>query len=101
MNDKSFDAFLQEKLHVTRQVLASKGTEYATDAAAVLHANTPAIVGWHYLTKHIVSCQDIVFAAEDFKSTPIAQINEKFGDAINYLFLVWAMLSETNEQCQS
>lgn len=96
-----------------RKVLASKNKEYASDSdklhnfkrAADMLRCTPekALIGM--ATKHIISILDIVDKIEHYYNTipdvkpseintPISMIEEKIGDAINYLILLEALLKE-------
>jgi hypothetical protein len=103
MNNKDFNAFLEKTLVRTRNVLASKGNEYASESdrfhnfkrgQAYLNVNNPSTVGWAYLSKHLVSIQDIIEATEKNQAPMLAVIDEKFGDAVNYLILLWGMYYE-------
>jgi hypothetical protein len=100
MNQEFFDQVLERRIGLIREVLASKRKEYAMGgdrlhnfnrAAAMLGiSREKALVGmW---SKHIVSILDIVDNfGEDCKPTK-EMVEEKIGDAINYLVLLEAML---------
>ena len=95
MTPERFNEILAKRLEATKAVLASKATEYASgrdrlhnfNRAAAMLGTTPekALIGmW---TKHIVSILDIV----DSENVPsLAMLEEKIGDAVNYLVLLEA-----------
>jgi hypothetical protein len=102
MNAKQFDIILERRISLIRSVLNAKRKEYADGlrdrlhnfnrAAAILQVSREeALLGmW---AKHITSILDIV---DDMKRKvfPVEMIEEKIGDAINYLILLEAMLKE-------
>jgi len=118
MRHKEFNKLLNEILERTTIVLASKSAEYSTDedklhnfkrAGAMLKCSPEkALVGmW---TKHIISILDMVdkveykcgtdaccfpsFDSEEF----IGTLEEKIGDAINYLILLEALIKERKKR---
>lgn len=103
MTGKEFSDLLQRRLNLTVSVLDNKAVEYATgsdrlhnfkQAAAMLRC-TPAQACLGFMTKHLVSVFDMV---ETFPGTPtVEKIDEKIGDAINYLILLEALLKEQKE----
>lgn len=100
MTNEAFLALLESRIDAMRGTLASKAKEYATGAdrlhnfkaAALLTRRTPAQSLLGMLAKHLVSVVDLVEAP-----TPpnAALIDEKLGDAINYMVLLEALLKET------
>jgi hypothetical protein len=94
-----FDKLLHRRLELTRGVLGMKAGEYAppTDrlhnfrTAAILSHQTPAEALRGMLVKHWVSVMDIVARGP---KCPDEVIDEKVGDAINYLVLLEAVLKE-------
>jgi len=114
MNVEEFNKHLNHRIKLIRQVLDSKNKEYASDVdklhnfkrAGDMLRQTPekALIGmW---SKHIISILDIVdkieldnqsvgliFTAHP-NSITIDMIEEKIGDAINYLILLEALLKE-------
>ena len=99
----TFDDIVTERIAKIRSILVEKAKEYAKDtdryhnfniAGRILNT-TPekALIGmW---MKHVVSVLDLVDWADilpDKLSTEI--IDEKIGDAINYLILLEGMLKE-------
>jgi hypothetical protein len=102
MNTSNFDMVVQQRLATTRSVLQSKATEYAapTDRlfnfkrGAEILGVTPAFCLLGYLTKHITSVYDM--ATQGVEKYTEEQWDEKIGDAINYLILLEAIVSETH-----
>jgi hypothetical protein len=102
MNAKDFSTVVNRRLSLVEAVLALKGLEYTVDgedrfhnfnrAAAMLGVTREkALLGM--LAKHIVSVLDMIDATP--KAPPsIAFIEEKCGDAINYLIILEGMLKE-------
>ena len=102
MNAETFDVFLEETLERTRTVLASKATEYAEGADSRFHNFEKAAwfldsseeqALWGFVTKHLVSLQDMISAKsgdpqEPYVSYPLEQWDEKIGDVINYMILL-------------
>lgn len=128
MKHETFELLLKEILKRTTSVLASKNTEYASDSdklnnfkrAGKMLGCTPekALIGmW---AKHIISLLDIVDKVEQDNSegmkklrrvltkevyekyysfsVDIGTLEEKIGDAINYLILLEAMIKERYEK---
>ena len=103
MDSKTFDIVLEERIKKIRSILSKKRSEYAPDgqvddrlhnfarAASMLGVSKEkALIGmW---AKHVVSLLDIV----DGVTPNVTQelIDEKIGDAINYLILLEAALLE-------
>ena len=113
MNHKNFKKILDKRIEKIRSVLDSKNQEYASRSdklrnfrrAGKMLRCVPekALVGmW---TKHIVSLLDIVDHIDDYeeealieicegKGLTVGTLEEKIGDAINYLILLEAMIKE-------
>ncbi len=116
MNNNKFEKLLTRRLMLTKSVLVSKNVEYASDTdklhnfkrAGKMLGQTPeqALIGmW---TKHVISILDIVNKLKKnetiweklnrlmHRSSTISKklIEEKIGDAINYLILLEALLKE-------
>ena len=102
MNAKQFDEVVENRIKLIRSVLASKRKEYAAGgnrlhnfdrASSMLNCSRQhALVGM--LSKHLVSILDIVDNFNVSAPPSVALIEEKCGDAINYLILLEAMLKE-------
>lgn len=105
MDQKSFNEGLERRIELMRGTLAKKGEEYTVNEddrfhnfkrAAAIIGGTPeqALVGM--FVKHLVSVLDIVDALSPDTFPSIETIEEKCGDAINYLVLLEIMLKERN-----
>jgi len=109
MNVIKFNAMLEERIRKTRQVLDSKNKEYASDTdklrnfkrAGAMEQCSPesALVGM--MAKHIISILDIVdklnrtkYTNDTIQDVTIPLVEEKIGDAINYLILLEALIKE-------
>lgn len=99
MRQEELDDFLEERFEIIRSVLASKGYEYTVEdddsrfhnfnMAASFNNETPERALWGMLTKHLVSLSDMV--QRDSEEFPLYVWDEKIGDAVNYMLLLWAM----------
>jgi len=98
---KDFDRVLSDRLEKIKSILSEKAEEYAADndryhnfnVAGRIRNESPesALIGmW---MKHLVSVLDLVDWIEDAPAKLTAEIiDEKIGDAINYLILLEGML---------
>ena len=104
MNQGDFNHLLKRRYEQMVSVLSSKGEEYASEedvtesfksqAELSIH-NTPAGIGWELLVKHLYSVRRIIKEHEKDGTVPSREfIDEKFGDAINYLVLIESLLVE-------
>jgi len=102
MNRKEFNALVDKRKQLIESVLQKKGAEYANEAnvfhnfeegAQMSFHSKREMVAWEYMIKHLQSIRDMV---GDDKSYSEHVIREKFGDAINYLILMEAMMLESN-----
>ena len=109
MNVTKFNVMLEKRIEATKKVLASKNKEYASDidklhnfkrAGAMENCTSEkALVGmW---AKHIISLLDMVDkieAAQKIQSLDLTitkeMLEEKIGDAVNYLILLEALIKE-------
>lgn len=97
MTPEEFDSIVKHRIDQSMDVLLSKAGEYASDTdrlhnfkvAARLQGITPAQALAGMMAKHTISVYDMVMAGEDY---PKAQWDEKIGDHINYLLLLYAVL---------
>lgn len=105
MNHEEFMAHCAELGSHCDQVINAKGAEYATDkdvlrnfkkAAAIAGCSVPkAVTGM--MVKHTVSIFDMVeasFGCEKLGEYTLALWQEKLGDQINYLYLLYAAIKE-------
>ena len=101
MTNQEFNQIVEERFSKTKQVLLVKGQEYCPiddrlhnfKRSADALDKTPAQTCFYFMQKHLTSIYDIV------NSTTAADpslIDEKIGDAINYLILLEAILKENN-----
>lgn len=104
MTNEAFEVIVENRIDKIRLVLTMKAKEYATSAdrlhnfkhAASILRQSPAESCIAFLTKHVVSIYDMVFNVKYGNPPPKpATIDEKIGDAINYLILLEAILLET------
>lgn len=104
MTTCQFEILLDKRIGKVRAVLASKAKEYATDIdrldsfkqAAKLTGEKPAEALLGMLVKHWVSVRELVRVRYEYGTgyaTPDL-IDEKIGDAINYLILLEALFAE-------
>lgn len=103
MNNANFNEIVSSRIEKIQDLLASKGKEYAGDRGDRLHnfkraaetmrcSPVRALVGmW---MKHIISILDMVDELEVGGQVHIGRIDEKIGDAINYLILMEALMKE-------
>lgn len=106
MTAAEFDAILSARLDKIKSVLASKGAEYASDKdrlhnfkraasdfpSSGIDGPADALLGM--MRKHWVSIADLVDRKATNGEVGRAAIDEKIGDAINYLILLEAILVE-------
>jgi len=102
MNNEQFDEIVESRLKKIQEILLLKRSDYAAGDRDRLHnfhraadmlncTAAKALVGmW---TKHVISILDMVDDLPHFNRTE-DYIDEKIGDAINYLILLEAMLKE-------
>lgn len=94
-NTVEFQEILAERLRKTEEILGVKAREYASggnryhnfDVAARLLGVSPEVALWGMMAKHVVSIMDMVEG-----DASVAMIDEKVGDAINYLILLEGLL---------
>lgn len=101
MDMHTFKELLDRRIRSTVDTLAAKSSEYSTDdklhnfkEAAKTFGSSPGEVCWNYMMKHLVSIQDMATGKKVF---PPELMREKIGDAINYLILMEAILTEGNK----
>ena len=97
-----FEILLNKVFDRTRNVLTKKSKEYATDedvfqsfknGTGFSFHNEAEKVAYEYLCKHLESIQTML---SDLNNNPPDEeyINEKIGDAINYLIIIEGLLKE-------
>ena len=104
MTTKELEAVFEEQVQRCREVLLQKGKEYTPDeadrfssfkSAAVLQHTTQANALLGMLSKHIISLYDMSFVGTD--RYDMAVWDEKITDALNYLFILTAILKEEKQ----
>ena len=95
-----YESAIQDMIAYCYQLLHSKHQEYANEddfhnfkCAAKLQGVTPeqALIGM--MDKHVVSVHDLVNNAAEGRVIPEDLWREKIGDNINYLLILWAMVT--------
>lgn len=106
MTTEEFDKVIERRVELINTVMRSKNREYATDAdkfhnfksaRGISFHCTQEKVAWEFMTKHLQSIKDMLEKVDKggHNSVPNADyIEEKIGDAINYLILIEGMLKE-------
>ena len=102
MNTEKFNTILEDRLLSIRTVLGNKAKEYAScdrlynfKRASEILRTTPEKALLGMLMKHLVSVIDLV---EGSLEATEYMVDEKIGDAINYLVLLEAILKERDSQ---
>ena len=100
----TYELAVEDMISHCRDTLSSKHREYATNddfhnfkVAAKLQDVTPeqALIGM--MDKHVVSIHDLVNDAAEGRTVSENLWKEKIGDNINYLLILWAMVTRTDE----
>ena len=99
MDNNLFNIILCQRIDTIKSTLKRKADEYAQDedrlynfkVAARMDDTTPENICWEFLLKHLVCVHDL--AKGKLEAAPEI-IDEKIGDAINYLILLEALLKE-------
>lgn len=103
MNQQQFDQIVESRIEKIRDVLVSKGKEYADDtdrmmnfkSGAAMQGITPLQCLRGYMTKHITSLYNLLQSPDNVAP---AVWDEKIGDSINYLILLEALLQDGGKQ---
>lgn len=106
MDQEQFEKMFEKQVEACRTVLVTKAREYASGTdrlhnfkvAGVLTHRTPEQALWGMLAKHLVSLSDMVADTSKDLHYPAAVWDEKLGDALNYLFLLRALVYESATQ---
>jgi len=102
MTDETFDKVVEERIGQIRSILAAKGKDYGRGdrlhqfkEAALRRHTTPEDALAGMAVKHDISVSCIVDdVGKDDGHITEKYINEKIGDAINYLILLEALIRE-------
>lgn len=102
MTREVFNNIVERRLSLIKVILVQKGEEYSTQddvfhnfnaATGLSFHKSREKVAWEFAVKHFQSIKDILDKTENEEfevSAPM--IEEKLGDAINYLILIEGML---------
>ena len=113
MTKDDFNEVVARRQELIGQVLASKGKEYANsndvfhnfkNATGLSFHNAAEKVAWEFMVKHLQSIKDIIAEVSSETKAKVASSNiieEKIGDAINYLILIEGMLKERSNNYKS
>lgn len=97
---ENYKIHINDMLLHCRDLLFAKHEEYATEdhfhnfnVAAVLQGQTPAEALIGMMDKHVVSVHDLVKDYANGVEISLEKWQEKIGDNINYLLILWAMVN--------
>jgi hypothetical protein len=96
LGEEEFSHSLENRLERIKTILTTKGEEYSGgndkfhnfNLAAQYSNISPKLALWGMFLKHFISIRDYVKEERDYT---LEQLDEKFGDAINYLILLEIM----------
>lgn len=98
---------VQRRVQLIQDVLQSKNEEYAgqedvfkafTEALPLSFHDTKQAVAWEFMVKHLQSIKMIIEARSKSGKIPDEKVlEEKIGDAINYLILIEGMFKDDME----
>ena len=105
MTRKQFvEDVVQRRVQLIKAVLETKNSEYAdkddvfkafTESIPLSFHDTKQAVAWEFMVKHLQSIKMIIEAKASTGHIPDEKlIEEKIGDAINYLILIEGMFKE-------
>jgi len=105
MTRKQFvEDVVQRRVQLIKDVLQSKNEEYAgqddvfkafTESLPLSFHDTKQAVAWEFMVKHLQSIKMIIEARAKTGKIPDEKVlEEKIGDAINYLILIEGMFKE-------
>jgi hypothetical protein len=105
MTTEKFNRIVQDRKDAISRTLQAKAKEYARDSdrlhnfkrAGVFMRQCPAAVCFAFGMKHLTSIADMVDDASAGKLGTIELWDEKVGDAINYLILLQALVTEARD----
>lgn len=107
MDYPNFATTFEYRVDLCRRVLVGKNAEYARGddklhnfkAAALMEGQSPEQALRGMLLKHWQSLRDLCNDLDKDQYHPIALWDEKIGDALNYLFLLDALVKERYQVC--
>ena len=105
MTYDKFMELLEERFNKTRETYSTKMIEYANvndvfesfkKGVGFSFHDTPEGVAWEYACKHFESIKTIISKVSDEVPTD-ELLDEKIGDAINYLIIIKALVKERGD----
>lgn len=106
MDSATFNKHLEQLQALETDVLVSKAKDYAHGdrlsnfySAGAFNDVDATTALWGMVTKHIIALKDFIAKyedAEEYDEIPPAQWFEKLGDIRNYMYLLSAILYDTN-----
>lgn len=101
MNQKDFNNLVESTMESCKNVLVKKRDEYVNEPSIDVLSNfknnadlsivgTPEGIAWELMTKHLQSIKDYC----EGRKVSSEVLDEKIGDAINYLVLIKAIICE-------
>jgi hypothetical protein len=102
MTEEEFNALVDRRLDLIREVLITKGKEYRRNNDPLHNFNVASRVNnttrekalWGFALKHYVSFLDMLDDIEKNKLPSKEYVEEKIGDLINYLVLCEASIKD-------
>ena len=105
MSGEDFDDLVRRRCDLIKAVLTTKAGEYASvddrfhnfkNSVGLSFHTGPEKIAWEFAVKHFRSLKDIMDHVETgYNGYPTEDmIEEKIGDAINYLILIEGMIKE-------
>ena len=104
MTTDQFNKIVEERKKKITSTLQKKSEEYSREGdrlhnfhrAAAFARKQPSTMCWDFNLKHLTSIADLVddLEVEHIQKFTQAYVDEKIGDAINYLILLEALLRE-------
>jgi hypothetical protein len=102
MTEEEFNALVDRRLDLIREVLITKGKEYRRNNDPLHNFNVASRVNnttrekalWGFALKHYVSFLDMLDDIEKNKLPKKEYVEEKIGDLINYLVLCEASIKD-------
>lgn len=100
MTPERFNQIVDERKAKISNILQRKSLEYSRDGdrlhnfnrASAFARKAPTTVAWLFNLKHLTSIADLVDDLEAGKTVTQSLVDEKIGDAVNYLILLEALI---------
>jgi hypothetical protein len=102
MDNNDFNKIVTESIDSIQLVLVNKAKEYASEGDRLVNFKdgaritglTPEMTLWAYMAKHLASIKKIIDDMNKGDLPTNELLDEKIGDAINYLILLKATIKE-------